>query len=102
MTTNHTKRPCNIQNGRKIFLMVIKYYNIFHSEALQILPKIGSFGWKTNHLATPLKSHFRSVFRRNFYSKKSKEMGHFQGKMLNNHTREIFAENIKRSAHNNT
>jgi hypothetical protein len=35
MTTNYTKRPYIIPNGRKILLMVIKYTNIFHSKALQ-------------------------------------------------------------------
>jgi hypothetical protein len=41
-------------NGRKIFQMVIKYSNIFHSKAIQNLPKlqIGIFVLKTNHLAT--------------------------------------------------
>jgi hypothetical protein len=29
------------KNGRKIFQMVIKYNNMFHSKALQILPKSG-------------------------------------------------------------
>jgi hypothetical protein len=32
--------------------MVIKYSNIYHSKALQNLPKFGIFGLKTNHLAT--------------------------------------------------
>jgi hypothetical protein len=32
--------------------MTIKYISIFHSKALQNLPKIGIFGLKTNHLAT--------------------------------------------------
>jgi hypothetical protein len=32
--------------------MVIKYTNIYHSKALQNLPKFGIFGLKTNHLAT--------------------------------------------------
>jgi hypothetical protein len=30
-----------LPNGLKIFKMVIKYNNIFHSKALQILPKLG-------------------------------------------------------------
>jgi hypothetical protein len=47
MTTHYTKRPF-IPNGRKIFQMVIKYNNIFHSKALQIW----IFGLKTDHLAT--------------------------------------------------
>jgi hypothetical protein len=36
---NYTKWP-------KIFQMVIKYKNIFHSKALQILPKLGFLVWK--------------------------------------------------------
>jgi hypothetical protein len=32
--------------------MVIKYTNVFHSKALQNLPKLGFFGLKINHLAT--------------------------------------------------
>jgi hypothetical protein len=32
--------------------MVIKYTNIYHSKALQHLPKFGIFGLRTNHLAT--------------------------------------------------
>jgi hypothetical protein len=32
--------------------MAIKYTNIYHSKALQNLPKFGIFGLKTNHLAT--------------------------------------------------
>jgi hypothetical protein len=32
--------------------MVIKYNNIFDSEALQIFKKVGIFGLKTNNLAT--------------------------------------------------
>jgi hypothetical protein len=38
----------------KNFQMVIKYTNIYHSNALQNLPKFGIFGLKTNHLATLL------------------------------------------------
>jgi hypothetical protein len=41
-----------IPNGHKIFQMVITYNNIYHSKALQNLPKFGIFGLKTNHLAT--------------------------------------------------
>jgi hypothetical protein len=37
----YTKWPQTIPNGRKIFRMVTKYIDIFHSKALQILPKIG-------------------------------------------------------------
>jgi hypothetical protein len=33
-------------NGREIFQMVIKYNNIVHSKALQILPKLGFLVWK--------------------------------------------------------
>jgi hypothetical protein len=32
--------------------MVITYTNIYHSKALQNLPKFGILGLKTNHLAT--------------------------------------------------
>jgi hypothetical protein len=35
--------------------MVLKYTKILHCKSLQNLPKIGIFGWKTNHLATLLK-----------------------------------------------
>jgi hypothetical protein len=48
---NFHKRPLVIPNGRKIFQMIIKYNNSFHSKALQIFTKIGIFGLKTNHLA---------------------------------------------------
>jgi hypothetical protein len=41
MTTKYTKRPLFITSGSKNFQMVIKYDNIFHSKALQILPKSG-------------------------------------------------------------
>jgi hypothetical protein len=41
MTTNYTKQPYIILNGRKIFQIVKKYNNIFHSKALQNLPKLG-------------------------------------------------------------
>jgi hypothetical protein len=34
--------------------MAIKYIDIYHSKALQKLPKIGIFGLKSNHLATLL------------------------------------------------
>jgi hypothetical protein len=47
-----TKLGKNISNGRKILQMVIKYTNIFHSKAIQNLPKIGIFGLKINYLAT--------------------------------------------------
>jgi hypothetical protein len=36
--------------------MAIKYINIFQSKALQNLPKVGTFGFKINHLATLQKS----------------------------------------------
>jgi hypothetical protein len=38
-----------IPNGRKIFH--IKYANIFHSHAIQILPKNGIYSLQINHLA---------------------------------------------------
>jgi hypothetical protein len=42
MTTNYVYQKAEIiPNGRKIFHMVIKYDSIFHSKALQILPKFG-------------------------------------------------------------
>jgi hypothetical protein len=40
--------------------MVIKYNNIYHSKALQNLPKFGIFGLKTNHLATLLSTTTRA------------------------------------------
>jgi hypothetical protein len=39
-----------------VFLMTINYTNIFHSEALQNVPKLGFFGLKIYHLATLLSS----------------------------------------------
>jgi hypothetical protein len=54
MTTTYTKRPLIISNGHKIFQMVIKYTNLYHSKALQNLPKFGIFGLRTNNLATPV------------------------------------------------
>jgi hypothetical protein len=41
MTTNYPKRPYFLPQCRKIFLTVIKSANIFHSKALQNLPKLG-------------------------------------------------------------
>jgi hypothetical protein len=46
ITTNYTKWSQVIPNGRKIFQMVIKYPNIFLSNALQNLPKVGYLGRK--------------------------------------------------------
>jgi hypothetical protein len=46
-TTNYTKLPYIMPNGHKIFQMIIKYNNIFHSKALQDLPKLFFFGLKT-------------------------------------------------------
>jgi hypothetical protein len=46
----------NVPNVLKMFQMAIKYINIFKSEALQNLPKLGFFGMKTNHPATLLLS----------------------------------------------
>jgi hypothetical protein len=37
---NFTKMSKNIPNDRKIFRMTIKYTSIFHSKALQNLPKL--------------------------------------------------------------
>jgi hypothetical protein len=44
--TTYTKRLYIIPKGRKLFQMVIKYNNIFHSKALQTLPKLGFLVWK--------------------------------------------------------
>jgi hypothetical protein len=41
MATNYLKRQQIIPNEREIFQMVIKYTKIFHSKALQNLPKLG-------------------------------------------------------------
>jgi hypothetical protein len=41
MTINYTKPPYNMPNGHKIFKMIKKYSNIFHSKAHQNLPKLG-------------------------------------------------------------
>jgi hypothetical protein len=38
-----------------------KYTNIFHSNALQNMPKLGCFGMQTYHLATPVISYIQSV-----------------------------------------
>jgi hypothetical protein len=56
----------NVPNGQKctkwpkmyqmtvidIFQIAREYTNLFHSKALQNLPKLGFFGLKINHLAT--------------------------------------------------
>jgi hypothetical protein len=48
----------NITNDHKLYQLAIKYSNgliitnIYHSKALQNLPKFGIFGMKTSHLAT--------------------------------------------------
>jgi hypothetical protein len=39
-----------------IFQMTLKHTNVFHSKALQILPKVGFFCLKIYHLATLLLS----------------------------------------------
>jgi hypothetical protein len=52
IATNYNKQPKIIPNGHKIFQMGTKYTNIFHSKALQNLPKLGFFGLKINRLAT--------------------------------------------------
>jgi hypothetical protein len=39
-----------------VFHMVIKYSNIFHSKALQNLPRLGFWVWKKYHLATLVRS----------------------------------------------
>jgi hypothetical protein len=61
------KWPQAIPNGHKSyqmaikyrFQMVIKYTNIFHSKALQNLPKLGFFGLKINHLVTLMPSYYK-------------------------------------------
>jgi hypothetical protein len=40
-TEKCTKSTQNVPNGHKLSQMAIKYVNIFHSEALQNLPKLG-------------------------------------------------------------
>jgi hypothetical protein len=54
----YAKWPKTIPKGHKlyqmavkVFQMVIKYTNIFHSKALRIFTKFGIFGLKTNHLS---------------------------------------------------
>jgi hypothetical protein len=54
----YTKLLQTLPNGRKIFKMVIQYANIFHSKALQNIPKSDFFGTKINHLATLLVARF--------------------------------------------
>jgi hypothetical protein len=41
-----TKWPWNVTNGRNIFQMAIEYNNLFHSETLQNLHKLGFFKFK--------------------------------------------------------
>jgi hypothetical protein len=41
MKTHCSKWSQNIPNGHKIFLMAIKYINIFQSETLKMIPKLG-------------------------------------------------------------
>jgi hypothetical protein len=53
MTTNYTKLPYIMPNGHKIFQMIIKYNNIFHSKALQNLPKLGFLVWKQTKAGNP-------------------------------------------------
>jgi hypothetical protein len=60
MTTNYTTLSYNVPNGRKIFPMVMKYTNIFHSMAHQNIPKLGFFGMKINHLAALVVSRVKS------------------------------------------
>jgi hypothetical protein len=52
MTTIYAKRPYIIPNGHILYQTAFKYTNIFHSKALQNIPKFGFFGLKINHLAT--------------------------------------------------
>jgi hypothetical protein len=51
--------------------MATKYSNLFHSEALQNLPKLEIFGMQINHLATLLASsadHFSVHLANKHYS----------------------------------
>jgi hypothetical protein len=38
---HYTKRPYIIQNGHKLYQMVVKYTSIFHSKGLQNIPTLG-------------------------------------------------------------
>jgi hypothetical protein len=49
MTINYTKWPLILLTGCKLFQMDIKYNNIFHSKALQNIPKVDF--WFENKLA---------------------------------------------------
>jgi hypothetical protein len=53
MTTNYTKLTYNIPNGREIFQMVVKYINIFHTKALQNIPKF-EFWYKNKPSGNPV------------------------------------------------
>jgi hypothetical protein len=46
MTEKYSKWPNNIPNDHTIFQMTIQYTSIFHSKALQNLPKLGFLVWK--------------------------------------------------------
>jgi hypothetical protein len=43
--------------------MAIKYTNIFHCKTLQNLPKLGFFGLKICHLATPVSQRLAAMMR---------------------------------------
>jgi hypothetical protein len=64
MSTVCCEWPQNIPNIHKIFPTAIKYSKIFQSEAVKIFSKIGTFGLKTNHLATLLQRHGSFIFGR--------------------------------------
>jgi hypothetical protein len=53
----YTKGPQTTPNGDKFYQMAVKYTNIFHSMALQNIPKVGFLVLKRNHLATLLCRH---------------------------------------------
>jgi hypothetical protein len=42
-TTNYTKHPYTIPSGNKVCQITVKCTNIFHSKALQNIPKLGYF-----------------------------------------------------------
>jgi hypothetical protein len=53
MAEKYAKWPKNIPNGRKISQTVIKYNRIFHSKALQIIPKLGDFWFENKPSGNP-------------------------------------------------
>jgi hypothetical protein len=53
----YTKLPYIVPNGYNILQMIIKYNNIFHSKAIQNLPKLGFLVWKQT-IWQPRQNHF--------------------------------------------